>query len=154
MKKIDPISALVFIGRMVQHIAPKGFHRVRYYGLQATKTLKKWKEAIEEGLRKVGRFFRAAFTFQQKNDYRSRYKEVTFFDPLICPECGAIMQLYRMWHPKYGIFYDLIDTLPILSSEILENNPPKSQVKKCSSVIQPLLPGIENGFAFTFSFGY
>jgi hypothetical protein len=29
---------LTFIGRMVQHVVPKGFQRVRYYGVQATKT--------------------------------------------------------------------------------------------------------------------
>ena len=33
-KKVT-ISREQFIGRMVQHILPKGFHRVRYYGLQA-----------------------------------------------------------------------------------------------------------------------
>jgi len=32
MRKLnDP----AFIGRMVQHILPKGFHRMRYYGLHA-----------------------------------------------------------------------------------------------------------------------
>ncbi|QGP61814.1 Putative transposase (plasmid) [Piscirickettsia salmonis] len=29
----ETILALDFIGRMVQHILPKNFHRVRYYGL-------------------------------------------------------------------------------------------------------------------------
>ena len=142
MKKVETVPVLDFIGRMVQHIVPKCFHRVRYYGLQATKTLQKWKEALEEGLGKIGRFFRAAFTFQQKNDYRSRYKEVTFFDPLICPECGAIMELSRMWHPKYGTFFDLIDTLPIVPPEIQSNNFSNSQKNVGPSVYQSVLPGM------------
>jgi|GEM_PF-2852785 len=37
---------MTFIGRMVQHILPKGFQRIRYYGLQATKTYEKWAERI------------------------------------------------------------------------------------------------------------
>jgi len=49
------VNVLAFIGRMVQHILPKGFQRIRYYGLQATKTFKKWAEAIKVGLRRIGR---------------------------------------------------------------------------------------------------
>ena len=37
----EEVSALTFIGRMVQHILPKGFHRIRYYGLHATCKAKK-----------------------------------------------------------------------------------------------------------------
>jgi len=32
----EEIDALTFIGRMVQHILPRGFQRIRYYGLHAT----------------------------------------------------------------------------------------------------------------------
>ncbi|WP_394332141.1 transposase [Piscirickettsia litoralis] len=37
----ETIDAVTFIGRMVQHIFPKGFQRVRYFGLQATASFKK-----------------------------------------------------------------------------------------------------------------
>ena len=40
------VSRETFIGRMVQHILPKGFHRIRYYGLQATCVLKKVRQKI------------------------------------------------------------------------------------------------------------
>ena len=46
---------------MVQHIMPKGFQRIRYYGLQATKTFKKWKDAIVEGIRKIGQIVKGAY---------------------------------------------------------------------------------------------
>src|SRR6266404_2122977 len=39
----EEVSALTFIGRMVQHILPKGFHRIRYDGLHATCKAKKVK---------------------------------------------------------------------------------------------------------------
>ena len=42
-----------FIGRMVQHTVPKGFKRIRYYGVQATKTFAKVKVAIQAALAKV-----------------------------------------------------------------------------------------------------
>lgn len=45
-KTIETVSRERFIGRMVQHILPKGFQRIRYYGLQATCTLKKVREQL------------------------------------------------------------------------------------------------------------
>ena len=39
-----------FIGRMVQHVMPKGFKRIRYYGVQATKTFAKVKGVIQAAL--------------------------------------------------------------------------------------------------------
>ena len=44
--KYERVDMVVFIGIMVQHILPKGFQRVRYYGLQATASFKKWYEEI------------------------------------------------------------------------------------------------------------
>ena len=49
------VPVMTFIGRMVQHILPKGFQRIRYYGLQSTRTFQKWVKAIKEGLLKIGR---------------------------------------------------------------------------------------------------
>ncbi len=43
-KKTETVGRETFIGRMVQHILPQGFQRIRYYGLQATCTLKKVRE--------------------------------------------------------------------------------------------------------------
>ena len=45
-KAYETVSVRIFIGRMVQHILPKGFQRVRYFGLQATASFKKWYEVI------------------------------------------------------------------------------------------------------------
>ncbi|RNC77163.1 hypothetical protein DA717_11770, partial [Piscirickettsiaceae bacterium NZ-RLO2] len=47
----ETILALDFIGRMMQHILPKNFHRVRYYGLQATTRFKKHFELIAKSAR-------------------------------------------------------------------------------------------------------
>ena len=49
----ETVDVDTFIGRMVQHTMPKGFKRIRYYGVQATKTFAKVKAVIHEALAKV-----------------------------------------------------------------------------------------------------
>src|SRR5262249_61546962 len=49
----ETVPVDTFIGRMVQHTMPKGFKRIRYYGVQATKTFAKVKEVIQAALAKV-----------------------------------------------------------------------------------------------------
>ena len=105
-KEIVTVDVLTFIGRMVQHILPKGFQRIRYYGLQATKTFKKWVEVIKEGLRKVGQAIKGVYEVVASKGYRERYKEMSGRDPLLCRCCGREMYLWKIWHPKYGTIYD------------------------------------------------
>jgi hypothetical protein len=45
----ETVDVDTFIGRMVQHTVPKGFKRIRYYGVQATKTFAKVKVEGEGG---------------------------------------------------------------------------------------------------------
>jgi len=54
----EEVSALTFIGRMVQHILPKGFHRMRYYGLHATCKAKKVKGLLPALMVALGRLLR------------------------------------------------------------------------------------------------
>ena len=42
----ETVTVDTFIGRMVQHTMPKGFKRIRYAGVQATKTFAKVKVMI------------------------------------------------------------------------------------------------------------
>src|SRR5215217_6586151 len=50
----ETVAVDTFIGRMVQHTVPKGFKRIRYYGVQATKTFAKVKEGHTRGLGQGG----------------------------------------------------------------------------------------------------
>ena len=63
-----------FIGRMVQHVFPKGFQRVRYYGVQATKTFAKIKSLIQEALAKVQGIVKGAIKIIAPLTYRQRYQ--------------------------------------------------------------------------------
>jgi hypothetical protein len=102
---------MTFIGRMVQHILPKSFMRIRYYGLQATRTFKKWVEAIKEGLSKAGKIIKGVFEVVARKNYRERYQEISGRDPLICRFCGHEMDLWKIWHPKYGVIFDEYENL-------------------------------------------
>jgi hypothetical protein len=105
-KEVVTVNVMTFIGRMVQHILPKGFQRIRYYGLQATKTFKKWVEVIKAGLRKAGRVIKGSYEVIAPKGYRERFQEMSGRDPLRCRFCGQEMDLWKIWHPKYGTIYD------------------------------------------------
>ena len=102
----ETVDVLTFIGRMVQHVVPKNFQRVRYYGVQATKTFAKLKPLIQAALAKVQHIVKGAVKIIAPMSYRERYTQSSGRDPLICPHCQGEMALWRMWHPKYGVIYD------------------------------------------------
>jgi Putative transposase/Transposase zinc-binding domain len=107
-QKVETIGVDAFIGRMIQHVLPKGFQRIRYYGLQATKTFNRWCEAIKEGLQKIGKMVKGAYQVIALKNYRNRHIETIGRDPLSCSKCQSELTLWKIWHPKYGILYDLL----------------------------------------------
>jgi hypothetical protein len=102
----ETVDVQTFIGRMVQHALPKGFQRIRYYGVQATKTFAKVKVLIYEALGKVQGVVQGAVKIIARLTYRQRYAQSTGWDPLRCPHCGDEMAVWRIWHPRYGVVYD------------------------------------------------
>jgi hypothetical protein len=102
----ETVEVHTFIGRMVQHALPKGFKRIRYYGVQATKTFTKVKLLIHEALAKVQGVVKGAIKVMARLTYRQRYQRSTEHDPMICPHCHHEMRLWKIWHPKYGVVYD------------------------------------------------
>jgi hypothetical protein len=96
-----------FIGRMVQHILPKGFQRIRYYGLQATCKLKKVREQLKVALQGAAQLVMDEVLKPVKRlTYWERMKQTLGRDPQKCPRCGAEMWLWKVWHPKYKVIYD------------------------------------------------
>jgi hypothetical protein len=102
----ETVPVDTFIGRMVQHTMPKGFKRIRYYGVQATKTFAKVKEVIQAALAKVEEVVKGAVQIVARLTYRQRYEQSTGRDPLSCPHCRSEMGVWRIWHPAYGVIYD------------------------------------------------
>jgi len=102
----ETVPVQTFLGRMVQHVLPKGFKRIRYYGVQATKTFAKVKAVIQAALAKVEGLVKGAVKIIARLTYRQRYEQSTGRDPFRCPHCGGEMAVWRIWHPKYGVIYD------------------------------------------------
>jgi hypothetical protein len=107
----ETVDVAIFIGRMVQHVFPKGFQRVRYYGVQATKTFAKIKCLIQDALTKVQSIVKGAIKIIAAKSYRERYQASTGRDPLLCPHCKAEMGIWKIWHPKYGVIYDELEAI-------------------------------------------
>lgn len=102
----EMIPALEFIGRMVQHILPKGFHRIRYYGLHATCKAKKVRVVLQQLLVALGRLITGTYRIVTRKNYQERVRASTGQDPLRCGRCGRGMMLWKIWHPRYGVVYD------------------------------------------------
>jgi hypothetical protein len=99
----EEIEAKEFIERMVQHILPKGFQRVRYYGLHATCHASRLKDEWLGLLEGEEEDSRDTYTVTGRG-YRNRIKNSFGIDPLIC--CGQEMEFEGIWHPKYGWIVD------------------------------------------------
>lgn len=102
----ETVDAYTFIGRMIQHVLPEGFKRIRYYGVCATKTFEKVKTIIQEALSKIKDVVKDAIEIIARKNYRQRYKGSTGTDPFICSHCGEEMDIWKIWHPNYGVIYD------------------------------------------------
>jgi hypothetical protein len=104
-----------FIGRLVMHIPKKGYQMVKRYGLYARHIKPVFKKALEL-MRKAKQLL---FSFFSTRD-RWRQRIINRFqkDPLLCPICGAEMELWLIWHPQYGVLYDIIkDSQPTIENE-------------------------------------
>ena len=107
----ETVAVYTFIGRMVQHVFAKGFQRIRYYGVQATKTFAKLKVLIREAVAKVEGVVKGAIKVIARLTYRQRYQQSMGRDPLRCPHCHAEMEVWKIWHPKYGVIYDELEAI-------------------------------------------
>ena len=107
----ERVDVSTFIGRMIQHVFPKGFQRIRYYGVQATKTFAKIKGLMQEALAKVRGIVKGAIKIIAAQSYRERYRQSAGRDPLRCPHCHHEMDVWKVWHPKYGVVYDELEAV-------------------------------------------
>ena len=107
----ERVEVYTLIGRMIQHTFAKGFKRIRYYGVQATKTFEKIKHLIRQALAKVRGIVQGAIKIIAPQSYRERYRQSSGRDPLLCPHCHHEMEVWKVWHPKYGVVYDELEAM-------------------------------------------
>lgn len=138
-REVDEVDALTFIGRMVQHILPKGFQRIRYYGLQSTCRANRIREELNELLNNIDDKIKDTYKDTYKvTGYRERIKKSFGKDPLICTRCGDEMEFRGIWHPRYGWIVDNWDSFFAGDIEVGDEKEQKSgsSVQQSESVLQ------------------
>jgi putative transposase len=100
------IPVATCIGRRVQQTMPKGLQRIRYDGVQATTTFARVKVVMQAALAQGKGVVKGAGQIIARLTYRQRYAQRTGRDPFRCPHCRGEMEVWRIWHPTYGVIYD------------------------------------------------
>jgi hypothetical protein len=96
----DTVPVQTWLGRLVQHVLPKGCKRIRYDGGQATTTCAQVKAVMQAALAQVEGVGKGAVKIIARLTDRQRYEQSTGRDPFRCPHCGGEMAVWRIWHPK------------------------------------------------------
>jgi hypothetical protein len=102
----ETLPILRFIGRMVQHILPKGFQRIRYYGLHGHVRYEKMRDHLAQVVPSDTPPDPRGFRVLPPSPFVERIRKSFGHDPLTCPRCGDHMALEFIYHPKYGIVKD------------------------------------------------
>jgi len=140
-RKMEEVDVFRFIGRMVQHILPKGMQRVRYYGLHAVAVYQKIYKKVRSILPADAAQCRETFAISRKG-YRQRVMETTARDPFICSRCGGELILWKIWHPSYGVIYDEEERLKSGQYERTQRGRDPDVGDLRYSVLQLSLPGL------------
>ena len=124
-KREITVNVLEFIGKITQHIHPKGFRVARRYGLYS-----RVKNKLSIEIMKLYNFMRhrnISKLIKKKNTVKKNFKDrlIESFgvNPYICKNCGKDMILWEIWHYKYGLIYNALDKSNykrIIYEEIIE----------------------------------
>jgi len=125
--KLEILPVLQFIGRLIMHIPKKGYQMVKRYGLYARHIKPVFRKALEL-MRKAKQL--ALNFFSGRDTWRQRIIKRFQKDPLLCPICGTEMELWFVWHPEYGVVYEIITDGPFdneqkQKKEEQSNSPPE-----------------------------
>ncbi|CEP67973.1 Transposase, IS801/IS1294 [Moorella glycerini] len=106
-RKEEELGVLEFIGRLTYHIPKKHFKMVRRYGLYR-RDLNKLAQKIVGLWNWVNRKVKAIKRPQRSKpkSWKERLQEAFGKNPLKCPGCGREMELWKIWHYKYGTIWD------------------------------------------------
>jgi len=96
------LPVLRFIGRMVQHILPKDFQRIRYFGLHCNFHYEKARQKIAQALPTDIPDHPLGYRVIPRKPFAQLFQKTFGKNPLLCPRCGEPMDLESIHHPLYG----------------------------------------------------
>lgn len=136
--KFETLPVLCFIGRMVQHILPKGFQRIRYYGLHGNVRYRKVRAQLAEILPAEMPTGPDSFRVLPRKPFEQLFFESFGRNPLLCPRCNRIMELELIHHPEYGT----IKAYELFEDATQERHPPRGPPlqRRAQSMVQVSLP--------------
>ena len=138
------LPVLKFIGRMVQHILPKGFQRIRYYGLHGNVRYARARQSVAAAVPAGTLPDPRGFRVLPRKPFPQLFFESFGRDPLLCPRCKVPMELERIEHPLYGTLKDYFETffteLPDDRAEGRDGFPGRGPVDGAERMVQLPLP--------------
>ena len=106
------LAGVEFLRRFLQHVLPRGFHKVRYYGLwhssKRTESARAWVELMLETPAettkplKLAHLLDALGQLAQRTDQASPDPQDDEADCSRCPHCGSVRTRLLGEYPRYG----------------------------------------------------
>lgn len=115
------LPVILFIHRMVQHILPKGFQRIRYYGLHGNVRYANMREKLSHILPAHSPPNPLGFRILPRKPFAELFRDTFGADPLLCLNCGNELTLEFLHHPQYGTIKVFVD---IFSQEAFDEQQP------------------------------
>ena len=118
------LSADRFIGRMVQHILPQGFQRIRYYGLHAHVRYASIRQYLYTRLPTDTPPDPRGFRVLPRKPFADLFQESFGKNPLLCPQCDQPMTLESICFAE-GTLKDFPLGIPLESAHEAINPTPQ-----------------------------
>jgi hypothetical protein len=109
---------------MVQHILPKGFQRIRYFGLHSNPRYQQIREQLTTLLPDGGPSDPRGCRVIPRPRFAQLFLDTFGQEPLLCRRCGTPMEWEYLYHPKYGILKE---------QQLLGYGPPDEQTESRAS---------------------
>ena len=140
----ETLPADLFIGRMVQHILPKGFQRIRYYGLHAHVRYATIRKFLDARLPTDPPPDPRGFRVLPRKPFADLFQESFGKSPLHCPRCGELMTLELICFSDGTIKDFLVGTPLEIPHESIdpspERPPQRGSVDRSQRMVQLPLP--------------
>jgi hypothetical protein len=116
------LPVLEFMGRLIMHIPKKHFRMVRRYGLyrrdknaEAKKVVSFWNYVRTKRIKK------SREKVAKRLNWKERMIKEFGRNPIACSKCEKEMELWEIWHPKYGYIYDMSRDAPEVKEDEKRN---------------------------------